>query len=576
MYETFFGLKKRPFLSTPTLDRYFPTECMEHAFRSVSRAIERGEGPVAVMGGTGVGKTMLCLRLADAWRRNFEVVMLSSSKLCTRRALLQNLLFDLRMPYRDMSEGELRLSLTDRLQPSVENCSDGLLLIVDEAQTLSLKLLEELRLLTNLAADGVSRLRLVLVGNLRLDELLGHPRMESLNQRIACRCYLRSLTSEETTRYVKHKIELCGVRSDVLFTEESYRMIHRSADGIPRLIDQVCDHALCLAASKNQKPISASLIEKAWAELQQLPSPWVDPIPTATTASIEFGSLADEDHDDEFEHDETVQPKVSMLNEEVDQDETFFEETPLPIAAAPANEIDDLQPNYAFLSYNSYDIDPSISLETIEAWEDFPVSVDTLNTTSVGSLGLSRTGSTLGTPMSSNDDSQSNEEPFGTDFDSEAAVPPKTERVTSSLDAEEERSLQPSSPTPSIPIEPLEDRLSLEVETVENEIREMITSLHLTAANMDFEEVTDIFPHSTSNYDYSPATHASASNVLDFATLSRQPKQADLNSLKGDDRDLLIVEQDCETITSPGGTNENNTSFAPPHSYVQLFSKLRG
>ncbi len=130
----------------------------------------------------GTGKSLLGLRIADSWRKNFEVILLSSSKFCTRRALLQCLLFELRMPYRDLSEGELRLSLQERLQLSMENPSDGLILIVDEAQSLNLKLLEELRMLTNLARDGQPRVRLILIGTPRLDELLGHSRMESLNQ----------------------------------------------------------------------------------------------------------------------------------------------------------------------------------------------------------------------------------------------------------------------------------------------------------------------------------------------------------------------------------------------------------
>ncbi|MFN9916157.1 MAG: AAA family ATPase, partial [Pirellulaceae bacterium] len=110
---------------------------------------------MANFGGAGLRKSMVCLRVGDTFRRAYEVVLLSSSQICSRRALLQNLLFELRMPYRDMNEGELRLSLLDRLQPSHENPTDGLVLIVDEAQTLSIKLLEELRMITNLARDGV-------------------------------------------------------------------------------------------------------------------------------------------------------------------------------------------------------------------------------------------------------------------------------------------------------------------------------------------------------------------------------------------------------------------------------------
>ena len=190
MYESFFGFVKRPFLAASTLDRYFPATCIEQTFQTTSRAIQRGEGPVAIFGGTGLGKTMCCLRIAESVRRNFEVVMLASSQLITRRALLQSLLFELRMPYRDLTEGELRLSLMSRLQPSTENSTDGLVLVIDEAQTLSMKLLDEIRLLTNLVRNGIPRVRLVLCGTMRLEDCLSHPHMDSLNQRLAARCYL--------------------------------------------------------------------------------------------------------------------------------------------------------------------------------------------------------------------------------------------------------------------------------------------------------------------------------------------------------------------------------------------------
>jgi type II secretory pathway predicted ATPase ExeA len=311
MHESFFGLQKRPFLSVPTLERYCPVASQEAAFESCQRAISRAEGPVAIFGGAGLGKSMVCLRVGDVFRRAYEVVLLSSSQICSRRALLQNLLFELRMPYRDMNEGELRLSLLDRLQPSHENPTDGLVLIVDEAQTLSIKLLEELRMITNLARDGVPRVRLILAGTMRLEELLSHQQLESLNQRIVSRCYLTPLTSDETVNYVRYKIERCGANIQAVMTEEAMRMIHRATDGVPRLIDQLADQALRLAADNRQKPCSVATIEAAWASLQQIPLPWSDPgtpLPTAAS-TIEFGALED-DAESEFAAGDPLQAPV--------------------------------------------------------------------------------------------------------------------------------------------------------------------------------------------------------------------------------------------------------------------------
>ncbi len=285
MYESYFGFDNRPFLTVPTLDRYFPAYSIEQAYQTAVRVIERGEGPVTVFGGAGLGKTMCCLRIAESVSKRFEVVTLASSQVITRRALLQSLLYELRMPFRDQSEGELRLNLLERLQCSEEHPTDGLVLMVDEAQSLSIKLLEELRLLTNIVRHGVPRVRLVLCGTMKLEDLLAHPHMESLNQRLAARCYLTPLSHDETARYVQHKVELCGVRIEDAMTRDALEAIYRASDGIPRLIDQVADQALLQGSLERIRPINAAVIGYAWSLLQQLPNPWSDPVPTRSVPS---------------------------------------------------------------------------------------------------------------------------------------------------------------------------------------------------------------------------------------------------------------------------------------------------
>jgi len=180
--------------------------------------------------------------------------------------LLQNILFELKLPYRDIDEGELRLSLLDHLEPR-SGGSDGLLLIVDEAHTLPLRLLEEIRLLTNIARDGHTRVRLVLTGSLALEERLASPKLESFHQRIVARCYLQPLTRQETMEYLQSHIRRCGGSVDSLFTSEAQSAVHTATDGIPRLINQLCDHALMLAALGGHRQLDAAGIEEAWADL---------------------------------------------------------------------------------------------------------------------------------------------------------------------------------------------------------------------------------------------------------------------------------------------------------------------
>ena len=296
MDNNLFGLESRVFLPGPDANCYFPADVTEKARASLSRMIQRGEGIGLLIGPTGTGKSLVCDLLAEEFEERFQVVKLACNRLCTRRALLQNLLFELELPFRALDEGELRLSLIDRLQPS-PTCPNGMLLIVDEAHCLPLRLIDELRMITNLVRDGQSRVRLVLCGSARLEDRFNHPRLESLNQRIATRCYLQSFTREETFQYIQFQIEKAGGNATALFPEETLQTVFQATDGIPRLINQVCDQALLLTAQSQQPLVTPKQIEAAWIELQQIPAPWnIEEKSSSSPSEIEFGELGDFDN----------------------------------------------------------------------------------------------------------------------------------------------------------------------------------------------------------------------------------------------------------------------------------------
>jgi type II secretory pathway predicted ATPase ExeA len=296
MYESFFQFHARPFPAAPSANHYFGSESAEHARETISRCIERAEGPTMVIGPAGTGKSTLCQVLAAQFGDRFHVAMLASARLCTRRALLQNILFELKLPYRDREEGELRLSLIDYLEPK-DDGRHGMLLIIDEAHMLPLRLLEEVRMITNLVRDGQPRVRLVMAASPILDERFASPRLESFNQRIAARCYLQSMNAQETAEYIRAQVAAAGGEVDQVFGEEALTAVYRATDGIPRLVNQVCDHALMLASIGQTAPISGHGIEEAWADLQQLPTPWTETDsggPVEESDILEFGSLDDD------------------------------------------------------------------------------------------------------------------------------------------------------------------------------------------------------------------------------------------------------------------------------------------
>ncbi|MEX2027856.1 MAG: AAA family ATPase, partial [Pirellulaceae bacterium] len=294
MYESHFELSERPFAAAPLVAGYVPTANIEHARQALARCAQRAEGIGLVIGSAGTGKSLLCRMLAEHFsQRQFQVALLTSARLPSRRALLQNILFELELPYRGMDDEELRLSLIDHLTP--RGGSQGLVLIVDEAHTLPLKLLEEVRLISNFIQGGEMRVRLVLAGSPAMEERLANPKLESLSQRIAARCYLAPLNREETSDYVRAQLRRVGGQAETIAPESVLRAIHQASDGIPRLINQVCDHALILAALDGQKVLTPRRIEQAWADLQQLPAPWHEtpksPLAEAPSGGIEFGQL---------------------------------------------------------------------------------------------------------------------------------------------------------------------------------------------------------------------------------------------------------------------------------------------
>jgi len=298
MYKASFGLKRRPFMSMPQVDQYFPGAAIESARQTLVRCIKRAEGIGVVIGPSGIGKTLLCQMLAEEFRDVFAVAMLHSGRLSTRQALFQAILYELNQPYRGMDEEELHLALVDHVTLA-DDCLGGLLLLVDEAHTLPLRLLEEIRMISNLARNEQPAVRLVLAGGRMLEERLASPKLESLSQRLVARCYLESLDRDDTAAYVHAQINNSGGRGEQLFPLEACLAVYRATDGVPRLINQVCDHALLLAYAAGRKELSSQGIDEAWADLQQLPTPWNGNSQDAESGVIEFGGLEDESPLDE-------------------------------------------------------------------------------------------------------------------------------------------------------------------------------------------------------------------------------------------------------------------------------------
>ena len=273
MYESFFGLKRRPFAATPDPQCFLASGSMQAALDEIVVCIEQGQGIAIVSAPAGTGKTLLCERLRSELGSPFESVLLRHASFLTRRALLQTILCELSHAYRQQDEQELRLELMPAIR-ALRPQREALVLICDEAHQLSEDLLEELRILSDLAEQGRPLVRLVLVGQLGLEETLARPGMEALNQRIRAHVCLETLDRAGSLDYIDYRLTWAGGRTEEVFSAEALDLVSRAADGVPRCINQLCDHAMLLAYVAEQQPVPPAIIREALQDLRQLPLHW--------------------------------------------------------------------------------------------------------------------------------------------------------------------------------------------------------------------------------------------------------------------------------------------------------------
>ncbi|GAB6167230.1 AAA family ATPase [Thermostilla marina] len=317
MYEEHFGFQRRPFPAACDCDLYVLVEPFDEALERLTRTIARAEGVGLVVGPTGTGKSLLCRLLIEQFRDRMEICHLAGGRLGRPRLLLQALLFALGQPYRGMDDGELRLALDAYLTRRPFEY-EAVLVIVDEAHTLPQRVLEELRLLLNLTVDDQPRVRMVLAGGSALEERLASPRLEAFSQRITARCYLDALSFAETKAYVRGQVDAAGGDGARVFPGEAVEAIYQATGGVPRLINQLADHALVTAFAEGMESVSRHAVEWAWADLQQLPTPFHEAAPSSSASTggsastIEFGSLQD-DFDETLE---TASERVEQVIEE--------------------------------------------------------------------------------------------------------------------------------------------------------------------------------------------------------------------------------------------------------------------
>lgn len=262
MYKNFFGLRENPFNANPDPRFLYLTLQTQKALDELTYGIQNRKGLILLTGEVGTGKTTLINCLLDWLRhRKTPTAFIFNSRLSANH-LFEFILTDFGIPI----DIQLKSSMLMRFNTWLIECfraSKSPVLIVDEAQGLSSKLLEEIRLLLNLETPSEKLLQIVLAGQPELDDKLNRPELRQLRQRITLRCSTKPLALEESRGYITERLRISGAMGDPIFASDAMDALHFHSQGIPRVINLLGEHALINAYAEHFRPVPARMVEEA-------------------------------------------------------------------------------------------------------------------------------------------------------------------------------------------------------------------------------------------------------------------------------------------------------------------------
>ena len=274
MYNDFFGLKASPFELSPDPFFMFSSEKSSEALTAISGAIGRRKGFVVLTGEVGTGKTLILRCLFELWEREQIPFAYFIGPRLSALDFLSYINCELGIEVAEPTKGNLLRALYGFLLSQFEK---GLttVLVIDEAHQVPRSVLEEIRLLTNFETAQQKLVQILLVGQPELDRKLDSVELRSLKQRIAVRCQLEPLRKEEVGSYIERRLELAGAEKEAatIFPEATVEAIYKYSQGIPRLINSICDQALMAAYEQRIRIVPIKLIDEIALRFRLGPSP---------------------------------------------------------------------------------------------------------------------------------------------------------------------------------------------------------------------------------------------------------------------------------------------------------------
>ena len=254
MYLNFYGFREKPFNLTPDPRFVFLSKNRREAFAHLLYAIENRTGFIALTGEVGLGKTTVLRSLLCQLDPNHYRTALIFNPCLSPPELLQNINREFGISANSSNSGDLLDALNIFL---LRQNAEGrtVVLVIDEVQNLETRVLEQIRLISNLETDKEKLIQIVLSGQPEFEEVLNKKEMRQLNQRITVRYHLTPMDFEDTVHYIDHRLEVAGGRGGVIFSKPALKKIYSYSRGIPRLINTACDRALLAGYTRDKARI---------------------------------------------------------------------------------------------------------------------------------------------------------------------------------------------------------------------------------------------------------------------------------------------------------------------------------
>jgi MSHA biogenesis protein MshM len=262
MYQQHFGLTEKPFNLTPDTQFFCQLPPHQEAFNVLLLALNNGEGFIKIIGDVGTGKTLLCRKLLNELNAPYQTAYLPNPHL-TPSGLRKAIADEFSITYAPNINQQQILQQLHQFLIQISSHGQQAILIIDEAQAMSLETLEALRLLTNLETEKQKLLQIVLFAQPELDARLEHKSIRQLKQRITFSYRLRPLNDTELVSYINHRLIIANCTQVNVFSRSALKALHYYSRGIPRLINILAHKSLLVAYGRGQHHITKSYVQMA-------------------------------------------------------------------------------------------------------------------------------------------------------------------------------------------------------------------------------------------------------------------------------------------------------------------------